>query len=255
MPTSMIKTAFVTGGAHRIGRAIAEDLAANGYAVAIHCHRSRDVADDLADALREQGARAAVVCGDLADLDHLPMLLSEAADALGPIGLLVNNASLFGNDDITSMTPADFRLHMAVNAMAPNFLAQAFAKALPEPAEGLIVNIVDQRVLKPSPGHFSYAASKATLWWTTRTLAQALAPRIRVNAIGPGPTLKGARQSESDFARQGEAVLLKRGPSLDEFGRTVRFLAETPSITGQMIVLDGGQHLAWETPDILGIVE
>ncbi|WP_040401142.1 SDR family oxidoreductase [Amorphus coralli] len=254
-PPSPVKTALVTGAARRIGRAIAEDLAAHGYRVALHCHHSVDAAEALAAALREGGGDACVVTADLADLEGLDALVRQAVDALGPLGVLVNNASMFGNDEFTAMTPESFRAHMAVNAGAPLFLAQAFARRLDAKAHGLVVNVTDQRVQKPVPGHFSYGLSKATLDRATITMAQALAPRVRVNAIAPGPVLKSARQSDEDFARQTGALLLGHGPSLDEFGATVRFLAATPSITGQTILLDGGQHLAWETPDVLGIVE
>lgn len=250
-----IRTALVTGAAKRIGRAIAEDLAAHGYRLALHCHTSVDAAEALAASLRDGGAEVCVLSADLADLDGLDALVGRACDAVGPLGVLVNNASIFGDDDFAAMTPESFRIHMAVNAGAPVFLAQAFARRLGEGQGGLVVNVTDQRVQKPVPGHFSYGLSKATLDRATLTMAQALAPAIRVNAIAPGPALRSERQPEEDFARQTGALLLGRGPSLTEFGATVRFLAETPSITGQTILLDGGQHLAWETPDVLGITE
>jgi NAD(P)-dependent dehydrogenase (short-subunit alcohol dehydrogenase family) len=254
-PSAPVPSALVTGGARRIGRAIVEDLAANGYRVALHCHRSTDEAEGLAAALRAKGADVRVVAADLCDLEALPELVARAAAAVGPLGVLVNNASLFGDDGLETVTPDVFRAHMTLNAAAPVFLAQAFAGQVAADAAGLIVNVTDQRVRKPVPGHFSYGASKATLDAVTVTMAQALAPRIRVNAIAPGPTLQGDRQTRQDFDRQAAAVLLRRGPALAEFGATVRFLAQTPSITGQTILLDGGQHLAWETPDVLGIPE
>lgn len=247
--------ALVTGGGRRIGRAIVEDLAAHGYRVALHCHRSTAEAEELAGVLRAEGADVHVVAADLCDLAALPDLVARACDAVGPLGVLVNNAALFGDDGFDAATPEVFQAHMTLNAAAPVFLGQAFARRLGADEAGLIVNVTDQRVRKPVPGHFSYGASKATLDAMTTTMAQALAPRVRVNAIAPGPTLQGDRQTRDDFERQAAAVLLKRGPELAEFGATVRFLAATPSITGQTILLDGGQHLAWETPDVLGIPE
>jgi NAD(P)-dependent dehydrogenase (short-subunit alcohol dehydrogenase family) len=247
--------AFVTGGARRIGRAIVEALADDGYPVAIHCNASRDEADALAAAITAQGGRAIVVAGDLAQFDRLEALVDTAVAALGPIGLLVNNASIFRDDVVETLRPADLTEHLSVNLAAPCLLASAIAARLPEPATALVVNIVDQRVLKPTPQFFSYSLSKAGLWWATQTMAQALAPRIRVVALGPGPTVKSERQDEVDFRRQSQAVLLGHGPELAEFGRTIRWLMETPSVTGQFIALDGGQHLAWQTADVIGINE
>ncbi|MDQ0316757.1 SDR family oxidoreductase [Amorphus orientalis] len=255
MAGAIARTALVTGGAKRVGRAIAEDLAANGYAVAIHCHSSRDAAEDLAAKLRSKGTTAAVVAGDLTDLDGLADIVEEASSALGPLGVLVNNAALFGDDGFETMSPDAFRTHMAINAAAPAFLTQAFARQVADDAGGVVVNITDQRVEKPVPTHFAYGASKAALAAMTETMAQALAPRIRVNAIAPGPTLQGERQSEDDFRRQVDGVLLKTGPSLDAFGATVRYFVDMPSITGQTVFLDGGQHLGWQTPDVLNIQE
>jgi NAD(P)-dependent dehydrogenase (short-subunit alcohol dehydrogenase family) len=249
------KNALVTGGARRIGAAIATDLARHGWGVAIHCRSSLAEAEALAGQIKAEGGRATVVAGDLADPQALPRLVAAAADRLGPIGLLVNNASMFERDGIGTLDPELFERQLAVNLTAPVMLADAFVNRLPEGVEGHIINIVDQRVLKPTPQFFSYTLSKAALTMATRTMAQALAPRIRVNAIGPGPTLANARQNGDDFARQAAAVLLGHGPRLEEFGRTVRYLVETPSITGQLICLDGGQHLAWETPDVVGIAE
>ena len=247
--------ALVTGGARRIGRAIVEDLAKNGFAVAIHCRNSVDVAEELANDIRSQGGRAAVVTADLADLDAARALPAKAAAALGPLTLLVNNASIFEADGIGSLDAERFLRQTAVNLAAPVFLADAFAAQLPGDREGLVVNMVDQRAWKTTPHFLSYQLSKSGLLTATRTLAQALAPRIRVNAIGPGPTLPSPRQDPAEFRKQAEAVLLRHGPDLCEFGRTIRYLYETRSITGQMIALDGGQHLAWETPDVVGINE
>lgn len=249
------RTALVTGGAKRIGKAIVEDLSAHGWSVAIHCNSSRHDGNNLADTIHAQGGRAAVIVADLADPTAVSRIMPQANAALGPIDLLVNNASIFELDDIASMTPAVWQAHHQVNLMAPIFLAQAFAAQLPAGKPGNIINMIDQRVLKLSPEFFSYQLSKSALWVATRTLAQALSPQIRVNAISPGPTLQNARQQPEDFQAQLDGLLLKKGATLGEFGSTVRYFTETPSITGQMICLDGGQHLAWETPDIAGIVE
>ncbi|ESZ24566.1 MULTISPECIES: SDR family oxidoreductase [unclassified Mesorhizobium] len=248
-------TALVTGGARRIGRAIVEDLAAHGFAVAIHCNRSRTQADVLAAEIIAGGGRAAVVAADLTDMDAVGDLVGQAQAALGPIPLLVNNASLFEDDSVLDFEWRAWDRHFAVHVKAPALLAQNFARALPAGQEGLIVNMIDQRVWRPTPRYFSYALSKSTLWTATQMMAQALGPSIRVNAIGPGPTLKNARQDDSDFAAQVDGLVLKRGPDLPEFGATIRYLWEARSVTGQMIALDGGQHLAWQTPDVTGMTE
>ncbi|MDF3216491.1 SDR family oxidoreductase [Mesorhizobium sp. M7A.F.Ca.CA.001.09.2.1] len=248
-------TALVTGGARRIGRAIVEDLAAHGFAVAIHCNRSRSEADALAAEIIAGGGRAAVVAADLTDMDVIDDLIGEAQAALGPLSLLVNNASLFEDDSVLDFDWRAWDRHFAVHVKAPALLAQNFARALPAGREGLIVNMIDQRVWRPTPRYFSYALSKSTLWTATQMMAQALGPRVRVNAIGPGPTLKNARQEDSDFAAQVDGLILKRGPELPEFGATIRYLWEARSVTGQMIALDGGQHLAWQTPDVTGMTE
>lgn len=247
-----MKAALVTGGGVRIGKAIVEDLAAHGWSVAIHANRSRERAETLAEMIEAEGGRAAVVAGDLSDLHDLRRLFAEADDALGPIDLLVNNAAQFERDEVGNLEPDAWQRQMNTNLAAPVFLAQAFARALPVARRGNVVNIIDQRVWKPVPAFFSYQISKSALWAATIAMAQALAPRIRVNAIGPGPVLPSPRQSGEDFAAQSATLPLGKGPALEEFGRTIRFIVDTPSITGQMIALDGGQHLAWETPDVVG---
>ncbi len=249
------RTALVTGAARRIGAAIARDLGRSGWAVALHCHRSRTEAEAIAAEIRADGGTAVVVVADLSDLATLEPLIAEASAALGPLGLLVNNASEFEPDEIGTLGAERFERHLRVDLVSPCLLADAWAASLPPDMQGQVINIVDQRVLRPTPKFFSYTLAKSALWTATRTMAQALAPRIRVNAIGPGPAFANTRQTGDDFARQSAAVPLRTGPTPEEFGRTVRFLVETPSITGQMICLDGGQHLAWETPDVLGIGE
>jgi NAD(P)-dependent dehydrogenase (short-subunit alcohol dehydrogenase family) len=182
-------------------------------------------------------------------------VVTEAAGALGPLRLLVNNASLFEDDTIADFDWNGWDRHFAIHLKAPALLARDFAAQLPPGAEGLIVNIIDQRVWRPTPHYFSYTLSKSALWAATRTMAQALAPNIRVNAIGPGPAYASVRQQPADFQAQIDALILRRGPALAEFGATIRYLWEARSVTGQMIALDGGQHLAWQTPDIAGITE
>lgn len=249
------RTALVTGGAKRIGRAIVEDLAEHGFAVAIHCNRSHAEADELAAAVAANGGEAAVVTADLTDMRAVDGLVRRAASALGPVSLLVNSASIFEADEVTDFDWRVWDRHFAIHVKAPVLLARRFAELLPQDAEGLVVNMVDQRVLKPTPRYFSYSLSKSALWDATRTMAQALGPRIRVNAIGPGPTLPSSRQQQEDFDAQVEGLILKRGPALLEFGATIRYLWEGRSVTGQMIALDGGQHLAWQTPDVTGMAE
>lgn len=247
--------AIVTGGARRIGKAIVEDLADHGWAVAIHCHGSRAIADEMAVVIAGAGGRAAVIPADLTDLGEAMSIVPRAIEALGPVSLLVNSAGTFEFDEVGKLDPVIWQRQMTVNATAPIFLAEAFANALPVGATGNLVNIVDQRVWKPTPHYFSYQMSKSSLYVATRVLAQALAPRVRVNAIGPGPVLKSVRQTDADFARQSAAVPLGHGPALAEFGRTIRYFVDTPSVTGQMIALDGGQHLSWETPDLIEVFE
>jgi NAD(P)-dependent dehydrogenase (short-subunit alcohol dehydrogenase family) len=248
-------TALVTGGARRIGRAIVERLAAAGYAVAIHARRSGPAANALGKAIEGMSGRAAVVEADLADAEAVEGLVAAAAGALGPVTLLVNNASLFEDDRVETFDAALFDRHMAVNLRAPALLARDLARALPEGRRGAVVNIIDQRVLKPTPAFFTYALSKAGLYAATRTMAQALAPRVRVNAVGPGPTLASHRQDPDDFARQSAALPLGRGGTPAEIAEVVLYLARAESVTGQMIAVDGGQHLAWQTPDVVGIRE
>ncbi len=249
------KCALVTGGSKRIGRAIVEYLAHHGYAVAIHCNSSQGEAEALATTINTGGGRAAVVYADLTDRDAVAGLIPEAVAALGPLSLLVNNASVFANDEISTLEHENFDVHFDVHVRAPVFLSQAFAAQRDGRQQGLIVNIIDQRVLRLNPLFFSYTLSKSTLWTATRTMAQALAPRIRVNAIGPGPAFKNDRQSEANFAQQVDYLPLKHGPTLEEFGKTICYFDETPSVTGQMIAIDGGQHLFWEASDVVGVVE
>jgi NAD(P)-dependent dehydrogenase (short-subunit alcohol dehydrogenase family) len=252
----MHKSTLVTGGAKRIGRGIIERLAREGYAVAIHCRRSTDAAEEIAAGIRAGGGKAAVVQADLAEASAVDRIVDDAVRALGgPLTLLVNNASEFEPDEVETLTTERWDRHFAVNLRAPAFLARDFARQLPPDHEGSIVNIIDQRVWKLTPQFFSYTLTKAALFTATQTMAQALAPRIRVNAIGPGPTLSNERQGDEDFAKQASAVLLGHGGTPEEIAEAVVYLANARSVTGQMIAVDGGQHLAWETPDVAGIKE
>ncbi|MCP4382716.1 MAG: SDR family oxidoreductase [Hyphomicrobiales bacterium] len=243
--------AIVTGAARRIGRAITEDLAAHGWAVAIHYDRSEKDAGEVANQIRSRGGRAAIIRGDLAQPAHVGTILDKVSEALGIPSLLVNNASMFTTNPGGALELSRHEQQMAVNLTSPIFLTQALARALPDGVEGQAINILDQSVWKPTPRHFSYQLSKVALWEATQMLAQSLAPDVRVNAIAPGPTIRHGAQTEAEFQARINTMPLKRGPELAEFGRAVRFFVENRSITGQMIGLDGGQHLAWETPDVI----
>lgn len=247
-PKDYPRAALVTGAAQRIGRSIARALADDGWALALHFHRSRDAAEDLAKEIATAGGRAITLQADLAKEADSAQLVPRAVAELGPLGCLVNNASAFSLDQIDSVTRESWDAHMEPNLRAPLVLTQAFAAALPAHRGGLVVNLLDQRVWNLTPHFISYTVSKTGLWTLTRTLAMALAPRIRVNAIGPGPTLPSPRQSAEQFARQWNAVPLGRGATPEEIADAVRFLLTARSMTGQMVVLDGGQHLGWAQP-------
>jgi NAD(P)-dependent dehydrogenase (short-subunit alcohol dehydrogenase family) len=234
---------------------ITHALAQAGYAVAVHANTSRAEAETVCAEIRSKGGRAEPVQADLADHAQVLELMPAALAAIGPLTLLVNNASMFEADDIAHFNIDLFERHMAVHVRAPLALAQAFAAQAPEHSDASIVNMVDQRVLKPTPLFLSYALSKSTLYNATTMLAQGLAPRIRVNAIAPGPTLPSKRQSPEEFARQTAKLPLGHGTNPQEIAQAVLFLAGGRSITGQTIAVDGGQHLAWQTPDIAGIQE
>ncbi len=255
--------ALVTGAGKRLGRAMALDLAGRGWAVAVHYNSAAGAAEETVAECREAGApEAAAVRADLLDHGAVDGLVGAARGALGrDLTLLVNNASIFERDSIEDLTRESWDRHVDSNLWAPVRLTQAFAAQAPEAgrdAEGLpvasacVVNMLDQRVWKPTPFFTTYTVAKMGLWAFTRTAAQALAPRIRVNGIGPGPTMQGARQSEAHFAAQRAATPLERGAGPADIVAALRYILDAPSLTGQMLAIDGGQHLAWKTPDVLG---
>ena len=254
-------TALVTGAGKRLGRAMALYLAGRGHDVAVHYASSAGEAEAVAGEIRQLGRKAVTLHADLLVEAETAALIPAAMAALGPLTVLVNNASIFEHDRIDTATRASWDRHIESNLRAPYALTQAFARqcpaavpdALGEPlAQGLIINMIDQRILKLTPEFSSYTIAKMGLWALTRTAAQGLAPHIRVNAIGPGPTLRGARQSEVHFARQRAATLLGRGANLADITAALGFFLDSPAVTGQFLAVDGGQHLVWQTPDVLG---
>lgn len=237
--------ALVTGAGKRIGRAIALDLARRGFAVAVHFNNSEADAAAVVAEIEAVGGRAAPFGADLAVEADAASLVDRVADALGPLTCLVNNASVFERDEVETVSAESWALHMQVNLRSPFVLTQAFARRLPGDATGNVLNIVDQRVWNLTPHFTSYTVSKAALWTLTRTLAMALAPAVRVNAVGPGPTLPSVRQSEEQFVRQWSALPLSRQVQPEEICAAIRFILDAPSLTGQMIAIDAGQHLGW----------
>ena len=254
--------ALVTGGAARLGRAMALELADMGHDVVIHYAGSSQDAETTASDVRTKGVKAATVEADLLDRTAVAGLVDAASEAIGgPLGVLVNNASIFEYDTIDSATPDSWDRHLGSNLYAPLFLSQAFAAQVAGGATGnngepvasaAIINMIDQRVRKLTPEFMTYTVAKYGLWGLTQTMARALAPDIRVNGIGPGPTLKGARQSDAHFAAQRANTLLGRGADPGDIQAALRFVLTSQSLTGQLLCIDGGQHLAWETPDVLG---
>jgi NAD(P)-dependent dehydrogenase (short-subunit alcohol dehydrogenase family) len=248
MPDSRV--VLVTGAAKRLGRAIALDLARHGWDIALHYNQSESDARETAAQIRCINRNAALLKADLGNERQVAGLIRHATSELGALSALVNCASIFERDEWATVTRDSWDRHLAVNLRAPFVLSQEFARTLPETAHGAIVNIIDQRVLKPTPQFLSYSLSKAGLYWLNTTLAQALAPRIRVNAVAPGPTMINARQSEEQFGRQREATILHTGAEPQDVCDAVRYLLGASAVTGQMIAVDGGQHLIWQTPDV-----
>ncbi len=242
IPANIPRAALITGGAQRLGLAMAHALAGAGFDIAIHCHSSVAAAQKAASGLP---TRAVVLRADLADEAQTSALVWRAEDAVGPIGVLINNASVFDRDEWNDATRATWDAHMHVNLRAPFVLTQVFARALPPDKDGVVINMLDQRVWSLTPHFVSYTLSKAGLWTLTQTLALALAPRIRVNGIGPGPALPSPRQTSEQFDRQISSVPLGHGPTPEEVGQAALAILAMPSMTGQMIALDGGQHMQW----------
>jgi NAD(P)-dependent dehydrogenase (short-subunit alcohol dehydrogenase family) len=257
-----VKRALVTGAGARLGRAMAVELARHGCDVAVHYSNSPDGAAETVAQVKALGQHAVALQADFLDLDGVQALVSRAADALGgPLSVLVNNASIFEYDRIDTVTGDSWDRHMASNLRAPLFLPQAFAAQAPEAttddkgeqlAHALVVNMLDQRVQKLTPEFMTYSLAKHGLWALTQTAAQALAPKIRVNGIAPGSTMIGARQSQDHFDAQRLGSILKRGPNPDDITAALAYLLTAPAVTGQMIAVDGGQHLGWQTPDVIG---
>lgn len=255
--------ALVTGAARRLGRAMALHLAARGHDVAVHYASSRAEAEAVVAEIEALGRRAVALGADLLHEEQTSPLVARAAEALGgPLKVLVNNASIFEHDSLATGTRESWDRHLESNLRAPVVLTQAFAAQVPPPgqcaggeplAQALVVNMIDQRVRKLTPEFMSYTIAKMGLWAFTRTAAQALAPRVRVNAIGPGPTLRGGRQSEEHFSRQRAATVLGRGADAADICGALDYLLNASAVTGQLICVDGGQHLSWQTPDILGL--
>ena len=241
------KTILITGAAKRLGRALALDAAKHGWNVVIHYHGSEADAERTASEVRAFDVKATTIKADLGREEDVAGLVAKA----GPLTALINNASIFEYDDWQSATRESWDRHMEINLRAPFVLSQAFAMQLSKDETGVIINIIDQRVLKPTPQFISYSLSRAGLHWLTHTLAQALAPRVRVNAVAPGPSFIGARQSQENYDRQRSSTILERGAEVEDLVGAARYLLEASSVTGQMITVDGGQHLAWQTPDVL----
>ena len=255
--------AIITGAANRLGRAMALHLADLGYNVVVHYFSSAKAADELVSLIEKKGKKSVCLQADLLDNKSVKSLIPRASAAIGgPLSVLVNNASIFEYDNLETTTEESWSRHIGSNLYAPFFLTQIFARQVSdiifdnnnEPIAGaVVVNMIDQRVKKLTPEFMSYTISKMGLWAFTQTAAQALAPKIRVNAIGPGPTLRGARQSESHFLKQRNSTILERGVNSEDVANALEFIVKSPTVTGQLFCIDSGQHLNWQSPDILGI--
>jgi len=245
------KVALVTGAAKRIGRAIALRLAQDGFTLALHYHSSQREVGQLAKEIIAAGGTAQLVQADLSNPSSSKQLIATSIETLGRVDLLVNNAAIFESDGIATLDLALWRRQFAINLEAPVFLAAAFSARLPPSVEGSIINIIDSRVLRLTPQNMSYTLAKSALWTATQTMAQAMAPQIRVNAVGPGPTFSNARQGDKGLAHEAAGVLLKRAVSGEDVADAVAWLAKARSITGQFISVDSGLHLAWRTSEII----
>lgn len=258
-----MQRALVTGAGQRLGRAMALYLADRGFDVAVHYARSAAPAQEVVSEIEAKGRRACALQADVLDEAQTEGLVDSAASALGgPLTVLINNASIFEYDNIGSATRESWDRHIESNLRAPFVLTQRFAAQLPEPeldamgepvAGGLVINMIDQRVRKLTPEFMTYTIAKMGLWAFTQTAAQALAPTCRVNAIGPGPTLRGGRQSEAHFAKQRASTILERGANPEDITAALGYFLDAPGVTGQLLCVDGGQHLGWQTPDVIGV--
>lgn len=260
----MSGAALVTGAGKRLGRAMALYLAERGLDVVVHYNSSADDAEAVAGEIRRLGQKAVTARADLLVEDEVQALVATAVEAIGqPLTVLVNSASIFEHDDIRTATRKSWDRHLESNLRAPFVLTQHFAEQAPEPeiggrwneptASALVVNMIDMRVRKLTPEFMSYTIAKMGLWAFTRTAAQALAPKVRVNAIGPGPTMQGVRQSEKHFANQRAATIMRRGADASDITHALGYFLDAPSVTGQLLCIDGGQHLGWQTPDVQGV--
>ena len=246
------QNALITGAGRRIGRAIAMSLAANGWHVGVHYFRSANVAEALVYEIQSSGGRAVAIGADLSAGVASSRLIEVACEHLGPLSCLVNNASVFERDTVSTATRSTWDQHMDVNLRAPFELSQAFVHQLPDTVEANIINIIDQRVWNLTPDFTTYTLSKAGLWGLTQILARALAPQVRVNGVGPGPTLQSAHQSEEAFTNEWSSMPLKRQVSPEEIAAAVRFILDAPGMTGQMIAIDSGQHMGM-SPSLLDL--
>lgn len=242
------RRALVTGGGRRLGRAFALALAEAGFDVAVHCHRSHRDAEEVARRIGELGRRAVVVLADLEREEEAVQVVEVATTALGPLGLLVNSASVFELDNLATADRRSWDRHLETNLRAPVVLTHELVRLLPPDAAGLVVNVLDQRIMNLTPNFLSYSVAKMGLWAATQVLARELAPRVRVNAIGPGPTLPHPQMSEEKFQALVDALPLGRGPTPEELAAALLFIVGQPAMTGQMLTLDGGQQLGWLTP-------
>ena len=248
------KKIIITGGATRIGAAIAKSLAGYGVDITIHYNKSKNLANKLKKELEDLGSNVYLIKADLNNSYQVLRLIRDAFNKMKGLDCLINNASVFENDNLTNLNDRSFSKHMNVNLKAPVLLTQNFKKYVKKNC-GNIINIIDQRIEKLTPFFLSYTLSKSALGTLTVTSAMKLAPNIRVNAISPGPTLKNKRQSESHFKKQWKSVLLKRKVDLENICETVKFLLKNDNITGEIINVDSGQRLAWLTPDIINVKE
>jgi NAD(P)-dependent dehydrogenase (short-subunit alcohol dehydrogenase family) len=240
----MKKTILITGGSQRIGRSIALFLKDSNYNFIIHYNKSSKAARELKNIINGHGRDCEIVKTDLSKISDVKNIIKISKKFFGPINAIVNNASLFINDNIENLNDKLWYDHMNINLYAPLIISKEFNKQLPKKSLGHIINILDQNVVNPDTSFFSYSISKSALLSATTIMAKSFAPNIRVNAIGPGPTLKNIHQSKKHFDQSIKNTLLKIGSPPEEIAKTVKFLLESKSITGQFIAVDGGEHLS-----------